>query len=178
MNLKKQKMYPYKFCPLCGTPLKKRKIEGKLRLWCPNCERTIYLNPVPVVAGVVFNKQNEVLLIKRGVPPRKGMWALPSGFIDIGEPPEKAVLRELEEETGFRGMVLKLLGIFPEKSPRYKEVLVIGYFLWITGGSLKPGDDAEEAGFFPLTLLPSIPFKSHVKLIELSHEIVKGRDDF
>lgn len=134
------------------------------------------MNPVPVVAGVVFNEKNDVLLIKRGIPPRKGMWALPSGFMDMGETPKEAVLREFTEETGLKVKILKLLDVFPEKSLRYKEVLVIGYLLWITGGTLKAGDDAAKANFFSYKRLPYIPFSSHRQLIDLSVEILKGRD--
>ncbi len=174
----KVKVYPYRFCPHCGNPLERRKVEGRYRLWCPVCARVIYMNPVPVVATVLLDDRNRVLLIKRGVPPKKGRWALPSSFIDLGEEPEKAALRELEEETGLKGTILKLLGVYKEKSPRYKSVLVIGYLVMGDRGNPVPGDDAQDAKFFEEEKLPSVPFESHRKFIRESYEILKGRDSF
>ena len=55
--------------------------------------------PVPA-AGVVCFRGDEVLLIRRGTPPREGEWSLPGGRIEWGERAADAALRELREETG------------------------------------------------------------------------------
>jgi len=87
--------------------LKIREEEGRKRLVCPACGWVNYENPIPSSAALVRNEKGEILLVKRGVEPGRGKWALPSGFIEIEETPEEACLRELKEETGLEGKILK-----------------------------------------------------------------------
>jgi len=154
-----------KYCPGCGFKLKLKKVEDKKRLICPVCFWVNYENPLPSSAALVRNRNKKVLLVKRGVEPGKGKWALPSGFIEIDETPEKACLRELEEETGLKGKIVGLIGVYSQKSKLYKNVLIIGYEVEARG-TLSPGSDSQRAEFFPLDKLPSIPFSSHRKIIE------------
>ncbi len=165
--------YPFKFCPFCGTRLETKIVEGKEHNYCPKCDMIIWENPVPVVACVVLNEQKEILLVKRGVPPAKGMWALPSGFMEIGEQPERTAIRELEEETGLEGEIEEIVGIYGQSSIKYRWIISIGYKLKIIGGSLKAGDDAADAKFFSLDKLPEIPFSTHKKMIEKIKESLR-----
>jgi len=103
--------------------------------------------------------------VKRGHEPGMGKWALPSGFIEIYETPEKACLRELREETGLKGEIVRLVGVYSQKSLLYRNVLIIGYEVEARG-NLSPGSDSLEAEFFPLGNLPDIPFSSHKKIIK------------
>ena len=103
-------MKEYVFCPICGTTLQMGMIEGKERKYCPECDFVDYKNPLPVALAIAV-KDKDFLLIKRGLPPRKGMWASPSGFIEIGETAEDACLRELKEETGVSGEIVSLVGV-------------------------------------------------------------------
>ena len=155
----------FKFCPQCGTKLKSRRIEKEKRLACSECRWVYYENPLPSSAALVRNKKGEVLLVKRGKEPGKGKWALPSGFIEIDETPEKACLRELREETGLKGEIMRLVGVYSQKSLLYRNVLIIGYEVKARG-NLSPGSDSLKAEFFPLDNLPDIPFSSHKKMIE------------
>jgi len=100
-------------------------------------------------------KDKKVLLIKRGVPPVKGMWASPSGFIEIGETPEEGCLRELEEETGVSGEIVKLIGVLRiEDKEIYGDMLIIAYLVNVKDGELTPGDEVEDARFFDIADLP------------------------
>jgi len=54
-----------KYCPYCSYKLIRKKLEGRNRLFCPNCEKIYYENPTPVVAVVARDKTGKVLLIKR-----------------------------------------------------------------------------------------------------------------
>lgn len=155
----------FKYCPKCGAELKSRRIEREKRLACPECHWVNYENPLPSSAALVRNKKGGVLLVKRGKEPGKGKWALPSGFVEIDETPEKACLRELREETGLKGEIMRLVGVYSQKSLLYRNVLIIGYEVEARG-NLSPGSDSLEAEFFPLDNLPDIPFSSHRKMIE------------
>ncbi|MCS5525466.1 MAG: NUDIX hydrolase, partial [Candidatus Poseidoniaceae archaeon] len=73
---------------------------------CDECGQ--WPQPALAVDAVVITN-GEILLITRGREPWKGMLALPGGFVDKGEDPEIAVLRELKEETGLNGEVERLL---------------------------------------------------------------------
>lgn len=106
--------------------------------------------PVPAV-GVVCLRGDEVLLIRRGRPPKQGEWSLPGGRIESGERAEDAALRELREETGVEARINRLIavvdGIFPEAGRHY--VLIDFAADWVSGEPVA-GDDAMEARFVPL----------------------------
>ena len=159
-------MKNYKFCPICKSNLVRRKLEGNFRFVCQNCDWTHYSNPLPSVAAFVRNDNNEILLIKRGVVPGKGKWALPSGFIEQHELPEQAVIRELKEETNIKGKINKLIGVYTEPTKLYGNVLLIAYEINPTSGKPKHGSDTQKAKFFPADKLPVIPFTSHQQIIK------------
>ena len=106
--------------------------------------------PVPAV-GVVCLRGDEVLLIRRGTPPRQGEWSLPGGRIEPGEMATDAAIRELREETGVEARLTGLLdvvdGIFPTAGRHY--VLIDYAAEWLSGEPVA-GDDALEARFVPL----------------------------
>ena len=110
--------------------------------------------PTPA-AGVVCLRGGEVLLIRRGKPPRHGEWSLPGGRIEWGETAAQAALRELREETGVTAELLGLLdvvdGLFkgPDGALERHYLLVDYAARWISGEPVA-GDDAAEARFWPL----------------------------
>jgi len=150
-----------RFCPLCATPLVRRIDHGSPRPTCPNCGFIHYRNPVPA-AGVILSSRGRLLMVKRRYHPRAGTWCLPAGFMEAGETPGHCALRELREETGIRGRLGELFGVYAGfDDPRVRVVLIL-YAAERSGGRLKPGDDAIEARYFPLDDLPrSIAFESH-----------------
>ena len=107
-------------------------------------------NPIPAV-GVVCLRGDEVLLIRRGTPPRQGEWSLPGGRIEPGERAVDAALRELREETGVEAVISGLIdvvdGLFPEAGRHY--VLIDYAARWLSGEPVA-GDDAAEARFVAL----------------------------
>jgi len=147
-------MKEYNYCPICGTPLQTGMIEGRERKYCPKCDFIDYKNPLPVALAVAV-KDKRFLLIKRGMPPRKGMWGAPSGFIEVGETPEEACLRELQEETGISGQIVKLIGaVRREDKEIYGDMLVVKYLVKVKGGKPTPGNEVEDARFFDIAELP------------------------
>ncbi len=149
-----------KFCPYCGGKLTEKLIEGRNRKYCPSCGFVIYENPTPVVAGVLI-ENSKILLVKRGVPPKKGWWSLPAGFIDFDESAEETLVREMKEKTGLTVKDFEILGTFNQKSLVHGWVLVVGFLIKSYEGKVVAGDDAEEAKFFALDNIPTFPFKSH-----------------
>ncbi len=158
-------MEEYRYCPICGNILKVGIFNGKERKHCPHCAFINYKNPLPSV-GAIAVKEDKVLLIKRGIEPGKGIWAPPSGFMELGETPEEAVLRELKEETGMSGRVKRLLGIYREITSIYGDILVIVYLVILNKGEIVAGDDAEDAKFFDIDKLPDLHFNCFRKAIE------------
>ncbi len=107
-----------------------------------------------------------MLLVRRVNEPYQGRWTLPAGFIDAGEDPAAAVLRELLEETGLHGRVLGLQNVHSgQEHPRGAHILIV-YRVEILRGELSPGDDADQAGFFPLDALPPLAFESTEKILK------------
>ena len=105
------------------------------------------VTPLLVVDCVLFDAAGRLLLIRRGHPPFEGAYALPGGFVDVGETVEDAVRRELLEETGITApRRLGLVGVYsdPRRDPRGHSVAVA---FWGRVRSARPvaGDDAAAA---------------------------------
>ncbi len=150
----------YAYCPRCGTPLVARLEGTRARMACPACGFVHYRNPAPAV-GVVIVEEGRVLLARRRFEPYKGMWTLPSGFIEYDEDLRATGVREAREETGLDvelGALHSVQSCFDD--PRGNALLVL-YRARVVGGALAAGDDAAEVRWFPLTELPPIAFEAH-----------------
>ena len=129
-------------------------IEGKERKYCPSCDFIDYRNPLPVAVAVAV-REKRFLLIKRGIPPKKGVWGSPSGFVEVGETPEEACLRELKEEAGVTGEIVRLIRVARREDPEvYGDMLVVVYLVKVGDGEPAPGVEAEDAKFFDIGELP------------------------
>lgn len=119
------------------------------------CKCNGYEAPALTVDAVI--KMNEkILLVRRRREPFRGFWALPGGFVECGETVEKAVIREIEEETGLKMIVKDILGIYSEpcRDPRGHVVSIC--FLGSAEGVPIGGDDAGEAKFFNISEIDSL----------------------
>lgn len=119
------------------------------------------LSPVPAV-GVVCFRGDEVLLIRRGTPPKQGEWSLPGGRVEPGEPVRDAALRELKEETGVDAVLIDLIDVVDAIfETRTGDLITRHYVLidfvarWQSGEPIA-GDDAADARFFHLSDLASL----------------------
>jgi NADH pyrophosphatase NudC (nudix superfamily) len=153
-----------KFCPHCGGPLHLQLHDGRERPVCSACGHIVYLNPAPSVAAILY-QEGRVLLVRRVIQPGYGLWSLPGGFIEAGETPEAAVIREVEEETGLSCQPLRLLNAQGVSSGYYGDILVLCYSAEATSGTLRAGFDADDARYFDLRELPEIAFDVHRSFI-------------
>jgi len=112
----------YKYCPRCGAEMINKRVDHKQRKVCPVCKFVFYHNPVPA-AGVVIEKVNKILLVKRKYEPYKGDWCLPAGFMEYDESPEKCAIRETKEEINLDVELEGLFGVYSGKDdPRTHAV--------------------------------------------------------
>jgi 8-oxo-dGTP diphosphatase len=131
--------------------------------------------------GVVCLKGADVLLIRRGQPPRAGEWSLPGGRIEWGETVRAAALRELYEETGVEAEIVALIdvvdGLFDaHKGPEFgRHYLLVDFVARWRAGEPRASDDALEACFFTLEEARSLGLWSEtVRVIEQAYALLNG----
>jgi len=117
-----------------------------------------------LAADAVILFQEGIVLIRRNNPPYQGCYALPGGFVEIGETVEQAAIREAKEETGLDIDLQGLVGVYsdPARDPRGHVVSVA--FLAQGRGQLQSGSDARSAEIFPWKELPMLAF-DHDRII-------------
>ena len=147
------------YCPRCGTPVVQAVRFGRQRAVCPQCAWVYFADPKVAVAALVL-QEGKILLGQRSNEPFRGLWTLPAGFVDAGEDPVEAVVRECLEETGLQLRVTALLDLLAGQEHARGAHILIVYRGEILAGELKPGDDAEQAGFFAFQHLPPLAFES------------------
>jgi ADP-ribose pyrophosphatase YjhB (NUDIX family) len=142
------------YCRECGHALEQRLAFGKPRAVCPNCGYTHFEDP-KVAVGVVVEMDGGIVLGKRNHEPKLGCWSFPSGFVDAGEVPEDAAVREVAEETGIDVRLERLLGVYSQAGER---VIFLAYAGHAIGGVLEAGEECIEVGVFPADALPELAF--------------------
>lgn len=145
-----------------------------MRPVCTSCDRVVYVNPIPASCQVVF-EGDRVLLVKRAVEPKRGMWCLPGGFVEWGENPEETARRELVEETGIVADDLALAGVYGSMSGERRHVLLVAYLVTAWHGDPVAGDDAEDVGWFASGSMPPLAFEAHEQALADARELVGGR---
>lgn len=145
------------FCSACAAPLDQ---SGRHPV-CTGCGRTHHRDP-KVGVGVVVVQDGRLLLVRRGVPPGKGLWALPAGYVDAGEDPRLAAAREAYEETGLEVRVGAVVDVYPGTvtSGHRGASFFLAFAAEVVGGSLAAADDALDARFFGPDELPELAFSS------------------
>jgi 8-oxo-dGTP diphosphatase len=118
-----------------------------------------------LMVDVVIPSERGVVLIRRGSEPFKGRWALPGGFVEVGETVEEAADREAAEETGLVVEVAHLVGVYsdPERDPRGHNVSV-AFLVRVFSGELAAASDAAEVAVLDPASV-ELAF-DHAKIIE------------
>lgn len=102
-----------KFCSQCGSPVEIRVPDGdtRLRAVCTACAEIHYVNP-KMVLGTIPAWGDQVLLCRRAIEPRRGLWTLPAGFMEVNESTAQGAMRETMEEAGARVELGELFSVF------------------------------------------------------------------
>ena len=119
------------------------------------------LSPWPVIAvGAIVWKEDRVLMIRRGRPPRQGGWSIPGGRQEAGETVHQAVIREIREEAGIEIEIIEIAAVVDlierdgdEISHHYTVIDMLAE--WRSGQAVA-GDDAEAAAWFTLAELAEL----------------------
>jgi NADH pyrophosphatase NudC (nudix superfamily) len=129
-----------KYCLYCGCALATKNINGRDYGACPagDCEFVHWDNPLPVVAAVIEHEGNVLLARNKAWPPK--IFGLITGFLEKGESPESAVLREVKEELGLDGEISSMIGVYPFLQ---QNQIIIAYHI-TAAGEIKMGEELEE----------------------------------
>lgn len=116
-------MSNFKYCPQCGTPLVEAEHGGRTRIACPDleCGFVHWNNPTPVVGAIVERDGHLIFVQSIGWP--SSFYALVTGFLEAGEHPDDAVLREVKEETGLDAKIGSFIGMY--EFHRHNQLLLI-----------------------------------------------------
>lgn len=153
-----------KYCPVCASLLTLRLLDENERLVCsaPRCQFVHWDNPVPVVAALV-QYRDQVILARNAQWPGP-VFSLITGYLERGESPEQAVLREVQEELGLQGKINAFIGHY---SAFQKNQLILAY--WVQAqGEVKLGKEIAEIRLLTALELASYEFGD----LEITAQIV------
>jgi ADP-ribose pyrophosphatase YjhB (NUDIX family) len=120
------------------------------RLVCPECEHVEYVNP-KIVVGSVATRDDRILLCRRAIEPRKGLWTLPAGYLELHESPEEGALREAWEEARARLEIGTLLAVYTVR--RISQIQLI-YRARLLDADVAAGPESEEVALFRWREIP------------------------
>lgn len=157
----------FRYCPRCRTELEDREAYGRIRRVCPNCRFVQFIDPKVSVGVLALTSNDTVLLVKRAMEPAQGSWCLPGGFMELGESPQQAAIRECKEETGFDLAIDRLLNVFYYEDYRGSGVLILYRGVIAGGAAARPGEDVSEVRLFGPDELPEeIAFDSNIAILD------------
>lgn len=135
-----------KHCRACGTAVHYvvPDDDNRPRAVCPACATVHYENPLNVV-GTVPAWDDQVLLCRRNIEPRRGYWTLPAGFMELGETTEQGALRETDEEAGAR---IELEGLFTVLNVVRVGQVHLFYRARLLDTAFAPGPESMEVALF------------------------------
>ncbi len=141
-----------KFCSQCGAPVIRKVPPGDNlpRFVCEACQAIHYQNP-KIVAGCIPEWNGSILLCRRAIEPRSGLWTFPAGFMEIGESAEQAALRETLEEAHADVEIASLYAVF--SLPHISQVYMVFRGL-MRSPDFKAGAESLEVQLFPPETIP------------------------
>ncbi len=143
------------FCPQCASPLVSGHQSGRERLICSKpCGYVFYNNPLPVVGAIVeYNDEQVVLVQSIGWPAE--WFGLVTGFLEAGEEPAEAVLREVKEETGLDAEIIENLGVYTFYQ---RNEVIMTYHVRASGSIQLDTSELQAYKLIPIAKLKPWPF--------------------
>ncbi len=141
-----------KFCSSCGKELATRIPPGDSlpRYVCDACDTVHYQNPRMIVGCLPYH-EHQVLLCRRAIEPRRGLWTLPSGFLENGEKVEEGAMRETWEEARARVRLECLQTVY--SIPHINQVYLL-FVARLTDLDFGPGPESTEVELFAEDRIP------------------------
>lgn len=141
-----------KYCSECSAPVQLKIPEGDTlpRYICDSCQTIHYQNP-KIITGCIARWQGKVLLCRRAIEPRYGLWTLPAGFLENNETSQHGAARETMEEAQAQISNLKLFGVF--NIPHISQVYIL-FSAEVEDGYCAPGHESLETNWFKETDIP------------------------
>lgn len=135
-----------KFCSQCGAAVVFRVPEGdnRKRFLCESCGTIHYQNP-RIITGCLAIWEDQVLLCKRSIQPRRGFWTLPAGFLENGETARAGAARETWEEAQAKVANTELYTMF--SLPHISQIYLF-YRAQLVDGVFAPGGETEAVSLF------------------------------
>ncbi len=135
-----------------GKRFERRVPDGddRERLVCRDCGFIAYDNP-KVVVGSVVTWEEKILLCRRAIPPRKGFWTLPAGYLEVHEAPETGAQREAWEEARAKIAIEQLMAVYTIE--RLSQVQLI-YRARLTDPAVEAGPESQEVALFDWAEIP------------------------
>lgn len=136
------------FCPECGGPLLPRRVGGELRRhrYCGRCRTARHNHPLVVVTTFVASG-TRLLWVQRDLPPRRGKWAIPGGFLENGETLAQGAARELREEAGVV-LPAERLQLYMTGAVTFINQVYVGFRATVDSESCVPGVESMDCRFF------------------------------
>jgi ADP-ribose pyrophosphatase YjhB (NUDIX family) len=122
--------------------------------------------------GAIVQRTNELLMVRRGTPPGRGLWSLPGGRVEQGETLAEAALRELAEETGLEGVCGPMVGWVERIGPGWHFVILDFEVVLLGDDAPAAGDDAAEAAWVPVWDVPELPLVDGLAEFLSDHGII------
>lgn len=141
-----------KYCSECSATVQLKVPEGDTlsRYICDNCHTIHYQNP-KIITGCIPSWQGKILLCRRAIEPRYGLWTLPAGFMENNETAQQGAARETMEEAQAKIGDVKLFGIF--NIPHISQVYMM-FSGEVKGGHSAPGQESLEVEWFEEADIP------------------------
>jgi ADP-ribose pyrophosphatase YjhB (NUDIX family) len=145
-------MQPMNFCPLCSHPIRHGIPVGddRLRHICDGCDTVHYQNP-KIIAGCIPVWGDRILLCRRAIEPRLGLWTLPAGFMELGETLHQAACREAREEAMVEVDLASLYTLF--SLPHISQVYAF-FLANMKDERFGPGEESLEVRLFQEAEIP------------------------
>ena len=140
------------FCVICGHKTTEKIPLGdhQLRRVCTDCGNIHYINP-KVICGALVLWENKVLLCRRAIEPRYGLWTLPAGYMELFETMEQGAARETREEAEAEVEIEQLYCMY--NIPRIGQIYVL-FKANLVNGMFGAGEESIECGLFEEDEIP------------------------